>query len=135
SSLSTPLAKTRDAVTVLKGLGAYPDVVKVLKSRKLRAGKGKLRGRRHRQRRGPLVIYNPEAEDAKSLVRAFRNIPGVETCSVKALNLLQIAPGGHLGRFIVWTDSAFQALNEVYESASEPAALKKDYLLPQATVT
>ncbi|RPA72916.1 60S ribosomal protein L4-A [Ascobolus immersus RN42] len=135
SSLSTPLAKTRDAVTLLKGLGAYPDVVKVVKSRKLRAGKGKLRGRRHRQRRGPLVIYNPEVEGAKAFVRAFRNIPGVETCSVKALNLLQLAPGGHLGRFIVWTDSAFEALNEVYGSSTEPAALKKNYLLPQATVT
>lgn len=132
---STPLAKTREAVGLLKSLGAYPDVVKVTKSKKLRAGKGKLRGRRHTQRRGPLVIFNPEAEGFETLVKAFRNIPGVETCSVKALNLLQLAPGGHLGRFIIWTDSAFKALNDLYGTTTTPAALKKDYLLPSNIVT
>lgn len=128
SSLSTPLTKTRDAVTLLKSIGAYPDVAKVSKSRKLRAGKGKIRGRRHRQRRGPLVVYNPETEGSVEFARAFRNIPGVETASVKALNLLQLAPGGHLGRFVIWTDSAFSALNDVY-------AAKKDYILPSGNVS
>lgn len=95
----------------------------------MRAGKGKLRGRRYRQRRGPLVVYNPET-DGKDLVKAFRNIPGVETSSVFSLNLLQLAPGGHLGRFIVWTSSAFAALDEVYGTTTTASALKKDFLLP-----
>ena len=54
---------------LLQTVGAGPDVAKVRASRKLRAGKGKLRGRRHRQRRGPLVVYSPD-EDGKELVRA-----------------------------------------------------------------
>ncbi|KAJ3860716.1 ribosomal protein L4, partial [Lentinula novae-zelandiae] len=66
--------KTKEAVTLLKGLHAYQDVVKVSNSRKLRAGKGKLRNRRHRQRRGPLVVYNED----NGIVKAFRNLPGVE---------------------------------------------------------
>lgn len=103
-------------------------------SRKLRAGKGKLRGRRHRQRRGPLVVYSPD-EDGTELVRAFRNIPGVETSSVFALNLLQLAPGGHLGRFIVWTSAAFAALDTIYGSTTTPSALKKDFLLPSNLVS
>ncbi|KAJ9625941.1 uncharacterized protein PV06_01621 [Exophiala oligosperma] len=107
------LVKTSAAVALLKAVGAGPDVVKVQKSRKLRAGKGKLRNRRHRQRRGPLVVYNPET-DGRELVRAFRNIPGVETSPVTALNLLQLAPGGHLGRFIIWTSSAFSALDTIF---------------------
>lgn len=102
--------KTREAVTVLKALGAHRDVVKVVKSKKLRAGKGKLRGRRYTQRRGPLIIYGQD----NGLVKAFRNIPGVETSSVRSLNLLQLAPGAHLGRFVIWTESAFKALDEVY---------------------
>lgn len=110
-----------------------PDADKVKRSRKLRAGKGKMRGRRTRQRRGPLIIYNPD-DDGKELVRAFRNVPGVETCPVYALNLLQLAPGGHLGRFIVWSSSAFAALDTVYGSTSEPSALKKDFLLPTNVV-
>lgn len=127
------LVKTKAAAELLKAVGAGPDIVKVQKSRKLRAGKGKLRGRRHRQRRGPLVVYNPEG-DGKELVRAFRNIPGVETSSVHALNLLQLAPGGHLGRFVIWTSSAFAALDEIYGSTTEASALKKDFLLPQNLV-
>ncbi|KAL7274950.1 60S ribosomal protein L4B [Rhizina undulata] len=130
----TGLTKTRNAVALLKSVGAYPDVVKVTKSRKLRAGKGKLRDRRHRQRRGPLVIFNSEDESSKGVVKAFRNIPGVETCSVKCLNLLQLAPGGHLGRFVVWTESAFNALNSLYGTTTTPAELKKDYLLPSNIV-
>lgn len=93
-----------------------------------------MRGRRYRQRRGPLVVYNPDT-DGKELVKAFRNIPGVETSSVFALNLLQLAPGGHLGRFIVWTSSAFAALDEIYGSTTTPSALKKDFLLPSNVVS
>lgn len=119
---------------MLKAVGAGPDIEKVKKSKKLRAGKGKLRGRRFRQRRGPLVVYNPET-DGKEIGLAFRNIPGVEAQSVFALNLLQLAPGGHLGRFIIWTSSAFEALDKVYGSTKEASALKKDFLLPAATVS
>lgn len=128
------LVKTAAAVSLLKGIGAGPDIVKVQKSRKLRAGKGKMRGRRHRQRRGPLIVYN-ENTDGKELVRAFRNIPGVETCSVFALNLLQLAPGGHLGRFVIWTSSAFAALDEVYGSTTEPSVMKRDFLIPSNVVS
>jgi len=80
-----------------------------------------------------LIVYNPD-EDGKELVRAFRNIPGVETSSVFSLNLLQLAPGGHLGRFIIWTSSAFSALDEIYGSTTTPSALKKDFLLPSNVV-
>ena len=52
-----------------------------------------------------------------------------------ALNLLQLAPGGHLGRFIVWSSNAFAALDEIYGSTTTPSALKKDFLLPSNIVT
>jgi len=35
------LAKTKDAVALLKSIGAYPDVQKVIDSRKIRRGVGK----------------------------------------------------------------------------------------------
>jgi len=128
------VAKTAAAVKLLAAVGAGPDMQKVKASRKLRSGHGKLRGRRHRQRRGPLVIYDPET-DGKDIVKALRNVPGVETCSVYALNLLQLAPGGHLGRFIVWSSTAFAALDKIYGSTTEASALKKDYLLPSPVVS
>ncbi|KAG8848536.1 hypothetical protein FRB91_010708 [Serendipita sp. 411] len=124
SSEIEAFAKTREAVTFLKAISAYEDVVKVSNSRKMRAGKGKMRGRRHRQRRGPLIVYNED----KGIVRAFRNLPGVEIASVKALNLLQLAPGGHLGRFVIWTESAFSILDEVFGTPEKASLYKKDYL-------
>ncbi|KAK4501578.1 hypothetical protein PRZ48_007387 [Zasmidium cellare] len=133
SAFGGAIKKTSAAVALLNAVGAGPELEKVKNSRKLRAGKGKLRGRRHQQRRGPLVIYEPE-KDGKELVRAFRNIPGVETSPVYALNLLQLAPGGHLGRFIIWTSAAFAALDTVYGSTTEPSELKKDFLLPSNVV-
>ena len=106
--------KTKAAVELLKTLSAYSDITKVSNSRKLRAGKGKMRNRRYRQRRGPLIVY----EKDEGLVRAFKNVPGVETCPVDKLNLLQLAPGGHIGRFIIWTQGAIAALDGVYEKKS-----------------
>ncbi|KAG8812555.1 hypothetical protein FRC17_001977 [Serendipita sp. 399] len=131
SSEIESFVKTREAVTFLKAIAAYEDVVKVSNSRKLRAGKGKMRGRRHRQRRGPLIVYNED----KGIVRAFRNLPGVEIASVKALNLLQLAPGGHLGRFVIWTESAFSILDEVFGTSEKASLYKKDYFLPTAKMT
>jgi large subunit ribosomal protein L4e len=71
------LKKTKAAVAILKAIKAYDDVEKVINTKKLRAGVGKLRNRRHKQRRGPLIIYGQD----QGLVKAFRNIPGVELVS------------------------------------------------------
>ncbi|UKZ57776.1 hypothetical protein TrVGV298_011637 [Trichoderma virens] len=128
------VARTSAALALLNAVGAGAELEKVKGSKKLRAGKGKLRGRRHRQRRGPLVVYNPEV-DGKELVKGFRNIPGVETSPVSALNLLQLAPGGHLGRFVIWTSAAFKALDEIYGTTTTASTHKKDFLLPSNVVS
>lgn len=49
--------KTKEAVAVLRKLKAYKDIEKVKASRRMRAGKGKLRNRRRVQKRGPVIIY------------------------------------------------------------------------------
>merc|ERR1712139_13338 len=66
------------------------------------------------------------------IVRACRNIPGVETASVDSLNLLQLAPGGNFGRFVIWTEGAFKKLNEIYGTLKCGAPAKKGYRLPRA---
>ena len=121
------LKKTKAAVALLKAIKAYDDVEKVANSKKLRAGVGKLRNRRHKMRRGPLVIYGQD----NGIVKAFRNIPGIELCPVDSLNLLQLAPGGHLGRFVVWTQSAFEKLDALWGTSAKAASLKKNYSLPK----
>ncbi|KAJ1945066.1 60S ribosomal protein L4B [Linderina pennispora] len=125
------IKKTKEATDVLKALKAYADVAKVSNTRSIRAGRGKLRNRRHRQRRGPLVVY---AED-NGITHAFRNLPGVELIDVTRLNLLQLAPGGHLGRFVIWTQPAFEALDKVFGTETEVSEQKKGYTLPTAVIS
>jgi len=127
-SAFTNLDKTKNAVTLLKSLGAYSDVQKTIDTRKIRAGKGKRRNRRYQQHLGPLVVY----DEAGPLTRAFRNIPGVELAQVSRLNLLRLAPGGHLGRFIIWTSGAFAKLDSIFGTWSQASEQKKGYTLPRA---
>jgi len=121
------VSKTKDAVKALKALGAYEDVSKAADSKKLRAGKGKMRNRRYVSRRGPLVVFNTDS----GISRAFRNLPGVEVAHVDSLNLLQLAPGGHLGRFIVWTQGAFKRLVDNWGTTRSGSVTKSGYRLPR----
>jgi len=107
------ISKTKDAVLLLKALGLAPELQKVVDSRHLRPGHGKARNRRYLQAKGPLIVYN-KTKETSTIDRAFRNIPGVEIGHVRRLNLLKLAPGGHVGRLIIWTESAFNELNDVF---------------------
>lgn len=121
--------KTSAAIKVLKQIGAYPDVEKAKDSHSIRPGKGKMRNRRYIARKGPLIVYGTEGS---KLVKAFRNIPGVEIANVERLNLLKLAPGGHLGRFVIWTKSAFEKLDSIYGSFDKVSEKKNGYVLPRA---
>merc|ERR1711992_241394 len=116
------VSKTKEAVGVLRKTNAWADVERVKASRRYRAGRGKMRKRRYVQKRGPLVIYSKD----DGITLAFRNIPGVTLLPVDKLNLLKLAPGGHVGRFCIWTQSAFNALDQVYSSEN-----KKGFSMPR----
>jgi len=125
------LTKTKAAVALLKRLNAYDDVEKCQNSKKIRAGKGKMRNRRYVMRRGPLVVYNED----HGIKQAFRNLPGVELISVDRLNLLKLAPGSHLGRFCIWSQGAFEKLDSVYGTLRKPSTAKTNFKLPRAKMT
>lgn len=117
------LTKTKDAVQLLRALNAYGDVEKSKASRKVRPGKGKMRNRRYVMRKGPLVIYNED----HGITRAFRNLPGVELLKVDRMNLLLLAPGGHLGRFCIWSRAAFDKLDALYGTWKKRSSMKVNY--------
>jgi large subunit ribosomal protein L4e len=132
------IAKTKDAVKLLKSVGAFADIQRVKDSRHIRPGKGKARNRRHVQKRGPLIIHNKSSEGDRlcpQLISAFRNIPGVDFCHVSRLNLLQLAPGGHIGRFIVWTEGAFKQLDTIFGTSTTNSVQKKHYRPPRSILT
>jgi len=124
------IATTKKAIALLKSLGAYADVEKSAASGKLRPGVGKIRNRRHVIRHGPLIVYNKD----DGVSQGFRNLPGVDLCSVKALNLLKLAPGGHVGRFIIWSADAFNALDGVFGTGKKQSTQKHGYNLPVAAL-
>merc|ERR1712024_6238 len=119
--------RTKQAVEFLRRNKAWADVAKVYATRRMRAGKGKLRGRRHVQKLGPLVIYDQD----QGVTKAFRNIPGVDAIQVDNLNLLKLAPGGHVGRFCIWTESAFKKLDALYGTWRKASTSKAGWNLPQ----
>lgn len=126
------IERTKEAVKFLQHIGAWADVKKVIDTQKLRAGRGKIRNRRYRTRRGPLVIYKGANVP---LIKALRNVPGVETVHVNRLNLLQLAPGGHVGRFCIWTEDAFKELNTIFGTSKFAGKQKSGYVLPTHEVT
>ena len=125
------IQKTKDAVAALKAVGAYDDVEKAGDSKKIRSGVGKMRNRRHVMRRGPLVVF---AED-HGVTKAFRNLPGVDLACVDRLNLLQLAPGGHLGRFCIFTKAAFEKCEALFGSTKRESTQKKGFNLPAPIMT
>ncbi|PRQ43437.1 60S ribosomal protein L4 [Rosa chinensis] len=129
SDSAESVEKTSGAIKVLQQIGAYADAEKAKDSHSIRPGKGKMRNRRYINRKGPLIVYG--SEGAK-LVNSFRNIPGVDIINVERLNLLKLAPGGHLGRFVIWTKSAFEKLDSIYGSFDKASEKKKGYVLPRA---
>jgi large subunit ribosomal protein L4e len=110
------LKKVKEVEEALIHLGVFSDIYRVKESRKIRAGKGKYRGRKMKQAVGPLIVV---AEN-KGIMEASRNIPGVEVVTVNDLNVEMLAPGTHPGRLTIWTNSAIEKLNELYSGGEKP---------------
>jgi len=109
------LKKVKEVEETLIHLGVFSDIYRVKESRKIRAGKGKYRGRKMKQAVGPLIVV---AEN-KGIMEASRNIPGVEVVTVNDLNVEMLAPGTHPGRLTIWTNSAIEKLNELHSGGEK----------------
>lgn len=123
---------TSKLLGTLSKFGVADELMKVNKSKKIRTGKGKYRNSRYVMRKGPLIIYSDASKDVK---QAARNLPGVDTCNVHRLNILQLAPGGHLGRFCIFTKDAFDELNAVFGTYAAGSEEKKGYNLARPLMT
>lgn len=123
---------TKTLIGTLRKLGVSEELKRTRESRKIRQGHGKMRNSRYVVRKGPLIIYG----DNNNLIkRTARNLPGIDTCNVHRLNLLQVAPGGHLGRFIIWTKDAFTELNKIFGNYRAKGVEKSGYILNRSMMT
>jgi large subunit ribosomal protein L4e len=103
------LKKTREVEETLIRLGVLSEIVRVKESRKVRAGRGKSRGRKMKHGVGPVIIV---AENG-GIKEAAQNILGVDVVSVTDLNAEILAPGTHPGRFAIWTSTAIEKLAQL----------------------
>jgi len=122
------LTKTKNALALLTTFKANGDVERCQNFKK-NSGKARLRDRAKTIKSGPLIVVSGKGATAQ---RAFRNLAGCQVVNVSSLNLLQLAPGGHVGRFIIWTQAAFEQLTTIYGTADKPSTLKRGYFLPRA---
>jgi len=103
--------KTKLMYSILSELGLEDELVKVKEGKKIRAGKGKRRGRKYKNKKSILVVI----KDDFGIVKASRNIPGVDVIKFESLSIANLAPGGLSGRLILWAQSAFNDLKN-YEA-------------------
>jgi large subunit ribosomal protein L4e len=109
------LTKTSEVEAALTNLGVFSDLYRVKTSRKIRAGKGKRRGRKMKQAVGPLIVV----AEGTGLFDAASNILGVTVAKVNDLNAEMLAPGTHPGRLTLWTNGAIEQLDKLYGGGAE----------------
>ncbi len=99
--------KTAQVKKILENIDLKDEMRRDAK-KKVRAGKGKTRGRMYRKKKGPLLIVSKECK----LEKAVKNIPGIDVCIVNNLNAEILAPGADVGRIAIWTEGAIEKLSE-----------------------
>jgi large subunit ribosomal protein L4e len=102
------MKKTKDVVSLLSKIVGKE--LERCNARKVRAGKGKMRGRKYEKKRGPLIIASKNC----GVIKAARNVSGVDAVSVSNLNAELLAPGAHPGRAIVTTGAALKELENKF---------------------
>ncbi len=99
------IKKTKEVEKILISLGLEKELERSGK-KKVRAGKGKMRGRKYKKKRGPLIIISED----KGIIKAGNNIAGVNVCDVKNVSVEDLAPGALPGRITIYSKSAVEEL-------------------------
>jgi len=103
------LSTTSAVVEALSAIGVSADLGRAKDGKKIRAGRGKMRGRRYKQPRSVLLVVS--AKEAPLFLGAH-NLPGVEVSTADGLSAGKLAPGGAAGRLAVFSESALKQVGE-----------------------
>lgn len=99
------ISSTKEVMEILDSLGVLEDIERAKNGRKIRSGRGKMRGRKYRTPRSLLLVVN--SKDAP-IYKGMRNVPGVDITTPKEINTEMLAPGGDPGRLTIFTLAAFK---------------------------
>jgi large subunit ribosomal protein L4e len=99
------IKKTKEVIEVLEKIGIYSDILRSANGKHVRAGKGKMRGRRYRTPKSLLIVSTKE-----TIEKSSDNLSGVDIAKPHQLNIEHLAPGGIAGRLTIFTKSALTQL-------------------------
>ena len=99
------IKKTKEVIEVLEKIGIYSDILRSANGKHVRAGKGKMRGRRYRIPKSLLIVSSKDIVEKSS-----NNLSGVDITKPHQLNIEHLAPGGIAGRLTIITKSALTQL-------------------------
>lgn len=99
--------KTNQVKDLLFKLGLEEELKRLVK-KKIRAGRGKTRGRKYKIKRGPLIVVSRKCP----LEKAANNLQGFETIQVKNLNTELLSHDVKPGRLVIWTKDAINLLEK-----------------------
>jgi large subunit ribosomal protein L4e len=96
------LVKTREVVALLESLGVHADIERSDENKKVKAGRGKTRGRKYTRPKSILFVTTDEPS------KAARNLPGADVVTADNVSAEDLAPGTHAGRLTLYTESAIE---------------------------
>ncbi|WP_338601118.1 50S ribosomal protein L4 [Sulfolobus tengchongensis] len=102
------LKTTAEVEEFLNKIGVYDDIERVKEKIRIRAGKGKMRGRKYKEPVGPLMVIH---EKNVPIIKAARNLAGVDIVNANDLSVIHLAPGSHPGRLTIYTESSIKILD------------------------
>lgn len=99
----TKIKKTKELKKLIEKI--FSGVKAIYKKKKVRAGKGKLRGRKYKKSAGLLIITG---NDEKIIGENLFDIK-----KINEVNLKDLAPGGNPGRLIIYTEKTIKNLENL----------------------
>lgn len=101
------LIKSKDAEKLMLTLGLEKEMERAC-IKKVRAGVGKMRGRKYQIKKSVLIVVSENCP----LIKAANNFMGVEVVPANALNVELLAPGALAGRLTLWTKKAVEVIGK-----------------------
>ena len=102
---------TKQTREIFQNLGVYDDITRAKEGKRIRAGRGKTRGRKYKKVKGPLLVVGED----NGIKLGARNHAGVDVVTVENLNAELLAPGTHPGRLTIFTKSAVEKLGGLFQ--------------------
>jgi large subunit ribosomal protein L4e len=98
--------KTKDFIGAMKSSFGEDLIGSIMKTKKIRSGIGKMRGRKYKSNAGLLFVLG----NAETMKRK-----GIEVVNVVDLKIKDLAPNGEPGRLVCYTETAIKEIEERFK--------------------